>query len=212
MGMPPEEIPAQRDKLLVRALLLSYVSIGTSIVLGSIAIGTGLRSGSLGLVGVGLNLIGDLVGSIGLVWRFKRERRSSDSGSVAERRISILVSLVLGVVALTLLISSVSELIAGTVPHRSVVALVTSAITAVVLLPLGYAKRNVGQSLHSEALRGDGAVSLIGAVMGLAALVGLILTRTLGWWWSDRCVALLVALVAAGEGLRIARSLRAHKK
>jgi divalent metal cation (Fe/Co/Zn/Cd) transporter len=51
--------------------------------------------------------------------------------------------------------------------------------------------------MASRALRGDGALSGIGAATSLLALAALVLYDTLGWWWADRVAALIVAAAAA---------------
>ena len=70
------------------------------------------------------------------------------------------------------------------------------------LAPLGRAKRRVGTSLQSNALRGDGTLSAIGAFLAALALAGLLANRYLGWWWADRAAALLAACIAAAEAAR----------
>jgi divalent metal cation (Fe/Co/Zn/Cd) transporter len=70
------------------------------------------------------------------------------------------------------------------------------------LTPLAVAKRRLGGRISSRALRGDGTLSGIGAATSLLALSALVLYDTLGWWWTDRAAALIVALVAATEAWR----------
>ena len=56
-----------RDLLLERALRLSYFSVAWGLVAGAWAITAGLLAGSLGVLGLGLNTLADVAGSIGLV-------------------------------------------------------------------------------------------------------------------------------------------------
>lgn len=77
-----------------------------------------------------------------------------------------------------------------------------------VLALLAYAKRHLGGRMGSAALRGDAALSGIGAATSLLALAGLALYRTLGWWWADRAAALVVAAIAAVEAWRTIRESR----
>jgi divalent metal cation (Fe/Co/Zn/Cd) transporter len=194
-----------RQHLVQRALWLSYASIGWGISSGTVAFIAGLRSGSLGAVGVGLNVAGDVVGSVGMVWRFRLEKKSAHLGPQAERRVSIIVASALSTVALTLVIAATSELLAKSSPHSSLFTVIATAITAVVLAPLGLLKVQTGKALRSAALKGDGTLSLIGAGLGASALLGLLLNAQLHWWWADRCIALLIAVVASAEALRIFR-------
>ena len=78
-------------------------------------------------------------------------------------------------------------------------------LSVVVLTPLAYGKRRVATQLDSRALRGDGALSGIGAAVALLALTGLWLDDAFGWWWADRVAALVVAGIAAAEAARAVR-------
>ncbi len=205
MGLEHSGTPEWRDGLLARALTLSFISIGWSIISGAVAIIAGIKSGSLGIVGLGLNITGDLVGSVGLVWRFRTERSRPHHGYRAEARVSLLVAMTLSLVAVTLAVAAISELATGSSAHNSVVGVAAAVGSAIVLAPLGYAKRQTGRSMHSHALVGDGTLSMIGAALGLAALGGLLANSYLGWWWADRTVALAMAGVAGLEAARVLR-------
>ncbi len=196
MPLTPEHA---RSALLARALTLSYLSIAWGVVSGGVSIVVGLRSRSLGVLGLGLNVLADLVGSVGLVWRFRVERQRPHHATRAEARVSVVVASTLGVVGTSLGLAAIAELTAGSKPQSSALALVSAIVSALVLAPLGIAKRGTGRTLHSHALVGDGTLSLIGAVLGLAALGGLLANRLLHWWWADRVVALTMAGVATVE-------------
>ena len=113
-------------------------------------------------------------------------------------------------VSVVLTAESAAALAAGSRPGSSAIALAVAAVSLAVLAPLAYAKRRLGGRLGSAALRGDGALSGIGASTCLLALAGLALYRTLGWWWADRVAALVVAAIAAVEAWRTIRESRDH--
>ncbi len=205
MGLEHSETPEWRDGLLARALNLSFISIGWSIISGAVAIIAGVKSDSLGIFGLGLNITGDLVGSVGLVWRFRTERNRPHHGHRAEARVSILVAMTLSLVAVTLSVAAISELATGSSAQNSVLGVAAAVSSVIVLAPLGYAKRQTGRSMDSHALVGDGTLSMIGAALGLAALGGLFANSYLGWWWADRTVALAMAGVAGMEATRVIR-------
>jgi divalent metal cation (Fe/Co/Zn/Cd) transporter len=105
----------------------------------------------------------------------------------------------MALVAVVLVVESVSALAQGGRPLSSVAAMAAAAVSVVVLTPLAVAKRRLGTRMSSRALRGDGTLSGIGAATGLIALVALIVYRLLGWWWADQLAASVVAAVAAAE-------------
>lgn len=193
----------QRSALLSEALHLSYFSVAFGLLAGAVSITAGLLAGSLGVLGLGLNVLADVAGSVGLIWRFRVEKQDPDRAHRAEARASIVVATALIIVAITLTIDAATQLAAGTAAQKSVFAMVSAGVSALVLAPLGVAKHRVGKALDSHALQGDGTLSAIGAALGVTALLGLIAEQLLGWWWADRCAALLVAVVAGAEAARV---------
>lgn len=206
MGGLTGEIDRARSQLLARALRLSYLSVGCGLVAGAWDVTIGLQAGSLGVLGLGLNVLADVAGSATLVWRFGVERRDPTKGLRAESRASIIVASALGLVAITLTIAAIHDLATHSVPERTVGAMTAAGVSAVVLAPLGWAKYRTGKLLHSHALMGDGTLSGVGAVLGVLALLGLLADRLFGWWWADRVAALIVAAVACAEAIRVVRA------
>ena len=109
----------------------------------------------------------------------------------------------LGCTAIILVIESVIALAQQSHPGSSAIAIGGAGVSLLVLTPLAVAKRRLGTAIGSPALRGDGALSGIGAATSLLAIAALILYQALGWWWADRVTALIVAAVAAIEAWRI---------
>ncbi len=205
MGAGDSDVDPARHSLLARALALSYFSIGWGLIAGASAITAGLLAGSLGVLGLGLNVLADVAGSVGLVWRFGVERRDPTRGIRAEARASIVVATALALVAITLTVAAIHDLLSHSVPEHSLFAMISAGVSALVLAPLGWAKYGTGKQLGSHALMGDGTLSAIGAALGILAFVGLLAEQLLGWWWADRVTALCVSVVAATEAIRVIR-------
>jgi divalent metal cation (Fe/Co/Zn/Cd) transporter len=157
-------------------------------------------------LGLGLNVLADVVGSIGLVWRFGVERQDPTRGLRAEARASVVVASALSLVAITLTITAINDLATHSLPEQSVQAMISAGVLAVVLAPLGWAKYQTGRLLRSHALMGDATLSAVGAVLGVVALLGLLTDQLFGWWWADRVAALAVAVVASAEAIRVIRT------
>jgi divalent metal cation (Fe/Co/Zn/Cd) transporter len=181
------------------ALRLSWASVAWAAVSGTASLAVGVLDHSLAITGVGLNLLGDLAGSLALIWRFRRERRVVLGAENAERVARTVVGTALTLVAAFLAVQSVRQLTDGTRPIAAVGPLLLAAASVLVLPPLARAKRRVGTQLDSRALHGDGTLSGIGAAIALLALAGLLANRTLGWWWADPVAALTVAVTALLE-------------
>jgi divalent metal cation (Fe/Co/Zn/Cd) transporter len=201
---------ADRDALLQKALLLVTASVVWGLVAGTWSITAGLLAGSLGVLGLGLNVAVDVAGSATLVWRFRRERVDPRAADRAEAQASVVVAAALLVTATVLTVASIWALLDGSVPDSSLSAMLSAAVAALVLTPLGLAKHRVGSELSSSALKGDGTLSGIGACLGVLALLALLANRQLGWWWADRVAALIAACIAVAEAGRVIRNRPRH--
>jgi divalent metal cation (Fe/Co/Zn/Cd) transporter len=75
------------------------------------------------------------------------------------------------------------------------------ATLSLTLMPaLGIARQGLGRSLDSGATAGEGMQNLLCAYLAGAVLLGLVLNASIGWWWADPVIALIVAAVAVNEG------------
>jgi divalent metal cation (Fe/Co/Zn/Cd) transporter len=196
---------AEREALQRKALALVSLSVVWGVLTGAWAITAGLLAGSLGVLGLGLDILADVAGSASLVWRFQRKRSDGDVGERAEAQASMVVSAALIVTAIVLAVAATEALVIGSAPDSSISAMVSAGVAVLVLTPLGVAKHRVGSALSSNALKGDGTLSGIGAFLGAFALIGLLVNRYLGWWWADRVVALVAACIAVAEAGRVFR-------
>jgi divalent metal cation (Fe/Co/Zn/Cd) transporter len=192
-----------RPALLVRALRLSYLSVGWGTTSGIAAVAIAQSGHSLGVLAVGLGLLADAAGSVAIIWRARVERHDRARAQRAETRASLVVATALLLSALVLTGGAIRALVNGTHPVTVTPAIVSAGANVAVLGPLGAAKRRLGALLGSAALRGDGLLSVLAAVSALFALVGLAVETALGWWWVDRAVGLLVAAVAIAEAVGI---------
>jgi divalent metal cation (Fe/Co/Zn/Cd) transporter len=199
------ESAARRTRLIIVALRLTWISVIWGTVSGGVSVTVGLLDGSLGVLGLGLNVLADVTGSAVLVWRFRAELRQTRPAHHAEDRAAVIVAVALGTVSLILSISAIHALAVGSHPGHSTLGVVMAGLAVLVLTPLAVAKRRVASELGSRALRGDGALTGIGAAIGLLALTGLWLDDAFGWWWADRVAAIIVAAIAAIEAVRAVR-------
>jgi divalent metal cation (Fe/Co/Zn/Cd) transporter len=196
VGVP---LDPHRATLLQHALRLSWASIGFGLVAGTVSVGSGIAEHSLGVLAAGLSVLADVTGSVVLVWRFRTERSDPARAHAVEELAARVVAGALGLIAVALAFESINALIAGSHPGSSALTVATAAVSAVVLMPLAVYKRRTATRLGSHALRGDSTLSAIGATTAALALLGLLLFDAFGWWWADRCVALVIAVVALLE-------------
>ena len=173
-----------------------------SAVAGASSAVVGLVVSSAALLGFGANSILDGAASAVLIWRFAAGRSHGADADAVERRAALVVSGAMIGVALYVGATAISALADHSVPERSLVGIVLTAASTLVLPFLARAKLGLAAQLRSGALRGDGVLSLAGAVLAAATLVSLIVRAALGWWWADAVAALAIAVMLVGEGLR----------
>jgi predicted Co/Zn/Cd cation transporter (cation efflux family) len=89
----------------------------------------------------------------------------------------------------------------GAEARESLLGIVLTAISAVVMPLLGWAKLRTAAALRSGALRADAYETIACSWLSLTTLAGLILNASLGWWWADPLAALVVVPLVVREGL-----------
>jgi divalent metal cation (Fe/Co/Zn/Cd) transporter len=82
------------------------------------------------------------------------------------------------------------------------VGIILTAASILVLPVLARGKLRLAAPLQSPGLRGDGVLSLAGAVLAAATLLSLALDAALDWWWADALAAVLIAAMLLTEGRR----------
>jgi divalent metal cation (Fe/Co/Zn/Cd) transporter len=190
--------PAERALLVRRARLLAWGGNAWHLIEFAIAVGAGVAAGSIALVGFGVDsLIESLAGFI-ILWRFASRRSLSET---AERRAQQLVAGSYGILVVYILIEVTRSLLGGHEPDASWVGIGLAAFTAPTMPLLAAAKRRVGHKLSSAATVSEAEQNQICAYLSIALLVGLLANALLGWWWADPAAALVIAVLAAREGL-----------
>jgi divalent metal cation (Fe/Co/Zn/Cd) transporter len=189
-----------RKTHLARALRLSALSIVWSGIVGSIATYAALASGSLSLLGFGVDAVIDSVASMVLIWRFRAETRNPERAARVEHLAERAVGLALIALALYLALGAIRSLASQTHPESSLLSLVLLLASAVVLPPLALAKYRVAAQLLSGALRLDSILTAVAAVLAAISLASLASSEAFGFWWADAIGALVVAGIIVREG------------
>ncbi|GAA4912113.1 cation transporter [Nonomuraea thailandensis] len=196
-----QEHPAASAEWLRDARAARSLSVVTLVWLGvesTLGLAAGLAAHSVALIGWGLSAFVEAAASLIVVWRFTGARTLSPSAESTARK-AVAVSFWL--LAPYLIIHVAHDLDAGHRAAPSVLGIVVTAFSLVSMPVLGVAKRRLGARLASAATSGEGTQNLICAAMAAGVLGGLWL-NTVGWWWVDPLVAVLLAAVAVREGGR----------
>lgn len=182
------------------ALILSGLSIVWSGLVGSLAVIAALASGSLTLLGFGVDAVIDAVASCVLIWRFRVEARQPERAGRVERTAERVVGLALIALSVYLVAGSLRALALQTHPETSFVSLALLIASVVVLPPLAVAKYRVAQRLGSGALRLDSILTGVAASLAAISLASLAGSVAFGLWWADAVAALVVAAIIVREG------------
>jgi divalent metal cation (Fe/Co/Zn/Cd) transporter len=181
-----------------RAKLLAWGGNAWHLIEFAVAVVAGVAASSIALIGFGFDsLIESLAGFV-ILWRFAARR--SDS-AFAERRAQQLVAISFFILAAYVGVESIRTFFGAHHPETSWVGIGLAAITAPTMPLLARMKRKVGHSLGSSATVGEAEQNMICAYLSVALLVGLGLNALVGWWWADPAAALVIAAVAAREGI-----------
>jgi divalent metal cation (Fe/Co/Zn/Cd) transporter len=173
-----------------------------------------LASGSLSLLGFGLDAAIDSAASVALVWRFRTEVREPHRAERIEALAETAVGVVMFVLAAFLAVSAIGALTSNAQPEPSDIRTVLLVAALLVLPPLAIAKHRVARRLGSGALRADSILTAIAAVLALIGLGSLALEELVHVTWGDAAGALVIAVIIAREGwasVQVARSDAAHR-
>lgn len=190
--------PQERAALERRAKLLAWSGNGWHVVEFAIAVGAGLAAGSVALIGFGIDSVIEALAGGVIVWLFSGGRGSSRT---AERRAQQLIASSYALLVLYIAVEATRDLIGSNHPEASWIGVGLAAFTAPTMPLLARAKRNVGRKLNSSATVSEANQNMICAYLSIALLAGLLANALLGWWWADPSAALVIAAVAAKEGL-----------
>jgi divalent metal cation (Fe/Co/Zn/Cd) transporter len=186
-----------RERLVRRARLLAWLSLGWMTIEGGVAVAAGLIASSPALIGFGFDSAIEGLASVIIIWRFAERRALSEE---AELRAQKLVAVSFFLLAPYVAYEALSTLIAGNHPETSVIGIALSA-TSLALMPyLGMAKKRIGTRLESSATAGEGAQNILCAYLAAGVLAGLAASSLFGLWWLDPMVALGIAGLAISEG------------
>ena len=189
-----------RDRHLARALALSALSIVISGIAGGLAVGVGLATSRLSLLGFGFDAAIDSIASIVLVWRFRIEATHPARAERAEHLAELAVGGVLMFLAAYLGVSALQALATGAHPESTTIGLAISAASVFALPPLAALKYRVARDLDSRALRADSILTGVAALLALISLIGFGLTEALGVTSADAIGGLVVTAVLVREG------------
>ena len=189
------------DILKRRALLLSYFTLGYNLVECLLALLAGFLSGSIALVGFGLDsLLESLSGGV-MIWRFyPHPGRSEAEEERLERRAVKIIGYTFFVLAAYILYESLEKLIFAEPPSPSLLGIFVALASSIVMPALYIYKLRTSQFLGSASLKADSRQTLACGALSVALLLGLGLNYWFGVWQADPVIGLVIVALLAREG------------
>lgn len=187
---------AARARLGRRAQLLAGASVTYNVVEAVIAIVAGVAAGSVALIGFGLDSVVEVSSGLIILWQFRHRLPET-----RERQALRLMAWSFVALAAYVAFESVRALFFGREPDASTVGIGLAAASLVIMPFLSWAQRRTGRALGSDAVVADSTQTLLCTYLSAVLLVGLVLNATLGWSWADPVAGLIIAAVAAREGV-----------
>ena len=194
------ELIAARQSAVRQGILLSYATIGYNSLEAIGSLIAGLLSGSVALVGFGIDSVIEVIASLAAQWRLRTDAnllKRSDSELLTLR----IVGWCFVALAAYVTVDSVKSLYLAEEPDRSWFGLFVLALSAIVMPALAWAKRRVALKMQSSALEAEAKQTSLCAYLSVIALGGVALNAFLGWWWADPAAALAMVPIIGREGI-----------
>src|SRR5437899_3037789 len=194
------ELALERQAVAQRGKRLEYFTIAWNTLEGLVAVVAGTVSGSVSLVGFGIDSFIEVTSGSVLLWRMsvdadvhRRERN--------ERRALQIVGACFLCLAAYIAYESATDLWSKRAPEHSVPGILLACVSLVVMPLLSHAKRRVGRSLSSAAMHADAKQTEFCTYLSAILLAGLVLNATFELWWADPVAGLIMVPIVAKEGI-----------
>ena len=195
---------SQRAEQVTRGLYLEYATIAYNSLEAVIAILSGFLTGSILLMGFGIDSVIEVSSGLSLVWRLRSDvdlARREEAERISLRLVGICFVSLAAYVA----IDAVRSLLRSEAPDESIAGMALAALSIIVMPLLARAKRRVAAQIGSAALTADARQTELCMYLSVILLVGLLLNAAFGWWWADPVAALAMTPIILWEGIQALR-------
>jgi divalent metal cation (Fe/Co/Zn/Cd) transporter len=192
--------PGARTALIRRSRTLTRATLAYNVIEGLVAVGAALASGSVALLGFGIDSFIEVAASVAALWRLRADRDVARR-EVAERRTLRVIGISFLLLAAYVTADAAHALWARTPPEESWPGVVLAVASLVVMPWLARSKRAIATTLHSGALTAEARQTDICFYLSAILLAGLVLNATVGWWWADPVAGLVMVPLIAWEGV-----------
>ncbi len=182
-----------------KALNLSYFTVVYNIIEGIVSILAASLSGSIALLGFGLDSFVESFSGFIMIWRFKKKRSPKEEEKIEKLAVK-LVGYTFFILAFYISFESIKKLYYTEVPNPSILGIIIAALSIIIMPILSHMKYQTGKLLKSRSLIADSKETLACAALSIALLIGLGLNYFLGLWQADPIIGLIISIFLLREG------------
>lgn len=186
---------ASASTLRRRGIRLALLIVIWDVIEGVVAVSAGLASGSIALIGFGIDSGIEVFAASVVLWQLH-------GGSHARQRPALrAIGVTFLLLAVYVAVEAIGALTAGSDAEESVVGIVLNVVALIVMLPVAVAQWRTGRQLGNDVLIAQAKETWLSNALSVNVLVGLALNAALGLAWADPAVALVVAGFAVYTGV-----------
>ena len=194
------ELPNTK-RLHKKALYLSGFTVFYNFIEGIVSVLLGSFSGSVALVGFGLDSFMESLSGGVMIWRFTVGGKLSPAEEERiESRAARLVAYTFFILSAYILFVSLQKLYLREHPEPSVFGIIIAIVSLIVMPLLFYLKYRIGKTIGSRSLVADSKQTLACMYLSFALLAGLGLNYLYGLWWADPAAGLVIVVLLIREG------------
>lgn len=185
--------------LLRRGIRLEVATLAWNVVGVCVLAWTAIAAQSVALGGFGIDSLIEIGASLVVIWELR--------GLPEERqqRALRLIGGAFALLAVYLAVQGSLVLASGHHARRSDLGIAWTAITALAMFLLAWAKERTGRALGNPVLRAEGRVTLVDGILATAVLLGLVLDAAAGLWQADPAAGFVLVYYAVRECVHIVR-------
>jgi divalent metal cation (Fe/Co/Zn/Cd) transporter len=197
MGVTEQQ---DRAAAVLSAKRLEYFTIVWNLLEGLVSLVAGLFSGSISLVGFGVDSFIEVASGSIVLWRMLVDHNIARREHNEHLALKLVGFLFIGL-SCYLIFQAIMRFHDQKAPQRSIPGIVIAVLSLIVMPLLSRAKRKVAADLKSSAMKADARQTDFCTYLSAILLAGLILDFLFGWWWADPAAALIMASIIGNEGI-----------
>ncbi|MEK6917254.1 MAG: cation transporter [Nanoarchaeota archaeon] len=193
------------SNLTKKALALSYFTVAYNILEGLISVFFGTITGSIALVGFGLDSFVESISGGIMIWRFSQKSIDVHKEEIIEKKALKMMGYTFYILASYVLYESFTKLYFQEIPQPSIAGIIITTISLIIMPVLYVKKHNLGHKIKSKSLIADAKQTMACMSLSVAVLLGIAMNKFFGFWQADPIAGIVVSGLLIREGYLVLR-------